>query len=156
MHSDRSTQMSTIIHNVHTQLWYVPFLSDLFSHTVFGPILSTLSSDEQKKVDWLLRTYVESIILGSKTKWWLYFKRFYETQKDLFWEFRRLQQKLKTDVDFDKTEFQSVWKIIEEEMFRYEWLLTQKMTNQAQWLNKTLDAFYDIVYWFFPYYNDIE
>jgi hypothetical protein len=34
--------------------------------------------------------------------------------------------------------------------------LTEKMLNRPEWLDKTIDAFYDIVYMFFPHYNAID
>jgi hypothetical protein len=41
-------------------------------------------------------------------------------------------------------------------MFKYEWLLTEKMLKRAEGLDKTLDSFYTIVYMFFPLYGQIE
>jgi hypothetical protein len=37
-----------------------------------------------------------------------------------------------------------------------EWILTEKMLDQEKWLDKVIWAFYNIVYCFFPRYNEIE
>jgi hypothetical protein len=51
--------------------------------------------------------------------------------------------------------FQKVGKEIEQLLFTYEGILTEKMLNRAEGLDKTLDAFYSIVYMFFPLYGRI-
>jgi hypothetical protein len=89
--------------------------------------------------------------LIKKTKWWQLFNRFVESKPELFRKFRELNDKNSTD-----KEFQTIWKQVENEMFRLEWILTEKMLKQEKWLDKVIDSFYNIVYLFFPRFNEIE
>jgi hypothetical protein len=41
-------------------------------------------------------------------------------------------------------------------MFKLEGILTEKMLKQEKWLDKVIDSFYNIVYLFFPRFNEIE
>jgi hypothetical protein len=52
--------------------------------------------------------------------------------------------------------FQETGKKVEQEMFRLEGILTEKMVGQEKGLDKVVGSFYNIVYSFFPKFNDIE
>jgi hypothetical protein len=52
--------------------------------------------------------------------------------------------------------FQEVGKQVEQEMFKLEGLLTERMLKQEKGLDKVIDSFYKIVYTFFPSYNEID
>jgi hypothetical protein len=69
----------------------------------------------------------------------------------LFWKFRELNDPIKNDKDFQK-----LWKQIETEMFKLEGILTEKMLKQEKGLDKVIDSFYNIVYLFFPRFNEVE
>ena len=61
------------------------------------------------------------------------------------------------DDNFAQTrEFQELWKKIESEIFRYEWILTERMLDQEKWLDKVVWSFYNIVYSYFPRFNLIN
>lgn len=81
------------------------------------------------------------------------FPRFYESENELFWKFRELNE---SDETATTEEFQTIWKKVEDEMFRLEWILTDRMLKQEKGLDKVIDSFYNIVYAFFPRYNSIE
>lgn len=53
-------------------------------------------------------------------------------------------------------DFQQVGKQVESEMFRLEGILTERMLQQEKGLEKVIDSFYNIVYAFFPRFNEIE
>lgn len=146
----------TILTNIDTQINRVPFLDDVFSHKVFGPIFSSVPTTEKGDLIELLHAYVLQSIIGLKTKGGQYFRRFYENNEDLFWEFRELNRQVIFGDKKNRDSFHKLGREVEKHMFQAESLLTQKMGNQGQWLNKTLQAFYGIVYRFFPAYGEIE
>jgi hypothetical protein len=41
-------------------------------------------------------------------------------------------------------------------MFKLEGILTEKMLKQEKGLDKVIDSFYNIVYLFFPRFNEVE
>lgn len=49
--------------------------------------------------------------------------------------------------------FQETGKQVEQEMFKLEGILTERMLKQEKGLDKVIDSFYKIVYTFFPKYN---
>jgi hypothetical protein len=63
---------------------------------------------------------------------------------------------LNEDAEKHLDEFQKVGKQVEQEMFKLEWILTEKMFNQEKGLDKVVGSFYNIVYTFFPKYSLIE
>jgi hypothetical protein len=70
----------------------------------------------------------------------------------LFRDFRRLNE----DPIPNENEFQDKGKKVEHEMFKLEWILTDKMLKQEKGLDKVIDSFYKIVYTYFPKYSEIE
>ena len=54
------------------------------------------------------------------------------------------------------SEFQELGRKVEQEMFRYEGLLTEMMLNRPESLDKVVTSFYNIVYKFFPLFGKIE
>jgi hypothetical protein len=86
----------------------------------------------------------------TKTKWGQLFKRFYEAYNELFWKFRTLNEA------WDNKKFQETGKQVEQEMFKLEWILTERMLKQEKWLDKVIDSFYKIVYTYFPKYSNID
>lgn len=78
------------------------------------------------------------------------FRRFYALHQDVFREFRRLNGEPNAE---DQEAFQALGKTVETELYKFENMLTQTMMKKPQGLDKTLAAFYDIAYRFFPKYN---
>jgi hypothetical protein len=101
----------------------------------------------------LIKTYIEDKIKGLKTKWGEMFRRFYALHKKDFRTFRELN----ADINCVETEqFQTLWKALEQELYKFEGILTQNMMKKPQGLDKTIWAYYDIVYSFFPLYGQIK
>ena len=79
--------------------------------------------------------------------------RFFEAYNDLFWTFRALNENEETA----KTpEFQTIGKQVERELFKLEGILTDRMLNQEKGLDQVVGSFYNIVYLFFPRYNQLS
>ncbi len=145
-------QIKHIIINIEEKRQYIPYFSDLEKHEVFGPIFWSVSADEKIEIQHIINDYIaEKIEDMTKTKWWQLFKRFFDAYNDLFRRFRTLNEMGNTDKNFQET-----GKKVEQEMFKLEWILTERMLKQEKWLDKVIDAFYKIVYTFFPKYNQID
>ncbi|MDO4713948.1 MAG: hypothetical protein Q4B28_04870 [bacterium] len=69
----------------------------------------------------------------------------------MFWAFRR-----SNDPQANDPQFQTLGKQVEIEMFKLEGILTEKMLKQEKGLEKVVESFYNIVYLFFPRFNEIE
>jgi hypothetical protein len=89
----------------------------------------------------------------NKTKGGQLFIRLFESQNELFWKFRALNESEETA---STPAFQAVGKQIEHELFKLEGILTEKMLKQEKGLDQVVGSFYNIVYLFFPRYNAIE
>lgn len=131
----------------------IPFLEDVVHHPVYGSFFDSMSNEAKKEIELLIHEYITEKIMWLKTKWWELFRRFFENNAELFWSFRELNNS-EDRVKEDK--FQELGTKVEEEMFRLENILTAGMMRKPQWLSKTIGAFYDIVYNFFPLYNSID
>ncbi len=145
-------QINQLIDNYTTHHKKVPFFNDLQNHPQFGVFFQGLDEKNTQRVQSILRDYIEEKISSFSTKWWTLFKRFYDVHGDLFWQFR--QMNANPDAP-EREDFQTLGQEIEQLLFTYEGILTEKMLNRAEWLDKTLDAFYSIVYMFFPLYGRI-
>ena len=53
-------QIKTVIKNFHEAKQYIPFFSDLLSHTVFGPIFTNLEEEQQEEVKFLIKQYTSA------------------------------------------------------------------------------------------------
>lgn len=146
-------QIKQLIDNYTIQYKKVPFFSDLVAHQQFGVFFQWLDEKQVHQVQSILRDYIEEKIASFTTKGGTLFRRFYDVHSDLFWQFRQMN----ADEDScGKDTFQDLGKEVEQLLFTYEGILTEKMLNRAEGLDKTLDAFYSIVYMFFPLYGNIE
>ncbi len=153
MNQQEIDQIHNIISNFEEKNAFIPFLADLMEHDVFWPIFKGLDESQREEVVQIIRAYIiEKIWHMSKTKWGQLFKRFFETSTDLFWDFRFLNEESRTQAP----EFQTLWKQVEQEIFKLEWILTEKMFKQEKGLDKVIGSFYNIVYNFFPKYGLIE
>jgi SHS2 domain-containing protein len=152
MNQQESNQIKTIIINIEEKRWYIPYFSDLENHEVFGSIFKSISDEEKIEIQHIINDRItEKTEEISKTKWGQLFKRFFEAYNELFWKFRTLNEKGNIDQNF-----QEIGKKVEQEIFKLEWILTEKMLKQEKWLDKVIDSFYKIVYTFFPKYNQID
>ncbi len=143
-------QILLIIRNLDQQKKYVPYFSDLVEHPHYGVIFRWLDSEEIKQVQTCIDDYIKEELQGYKTKWGEMFRRFYALHQDTFREFRRLNGEPNAE---DTESFQTLGKTVESELYKFENMLTQTMMKKPQGLDKTLAAFYDIAYRFFPKYN---
>ena len=146
-------QITQLIDNYTTQHKKVPFFDDLQNHPQFGVFFQWLDEKNVQRVQVILRDYIEEKIASFSTKWGELFRRFYDVHGDLFWQFRQMNAGFS---ESNQDDFQVLGKEIEQLLFTYEGILTEKMLNRPEWLDKTLDAFYSIVYMFFPQYNKIK
>jgi len=153
MNQAEHEQILTIVKNLEEQKQAIPFLSDLQKHTVFGPIFTWIDKNKQDEInqiiDWYIRNKIEWL---TKTKWGQLFQRFFETQEELFRTFRDLNESPEDDMDL----FQRIGKQVEQEMFKLEWILTEKMIGQEKGLDKVVSSFYNIIYNFFPKMGLVE
>lgn len=152
MNQKENEQIRNIIINIEEKKWSIPYFSDLENHEVFGHIFKSVSPEEKIDIQVLINEYIAEKIEGmTKTKWGQLFKRFFEAYNELFWKFRTLNEWNDTGKNFQET-----GKKVEQEMFKLEGILTEKMFKQEKWLDKVIDSFYKIVYTFFPQYNKID
>ena len=153
MQAQEIEQIKNILANCESSTKKIPYLSDLEQHPAFWPLFSSLSLEQKEEVKNIIKTYIEEKIQAIKrTKWGQLFARFTETYPELFWEFRELNDRNNTD----STSFQTLGKQVEIEMFKLEWILTEKMLKQEKGLDKVIDSFYTIVYLFFPRFSEVE
>lgn len=146
-------QVKAIIENLDESKKSVPYYKDLAEHPVYGQFFKDLDSEEIEAVQEIINEYIYELIQSYKTKGGEMFRRFYAINKDEFWKFRELN----ADETYAETEeFQKIGKKLEKQLFKFEGILTQNMLKKPQWLDKTIGAFYDIVYRFFPLYNQIK
>ena len=152
MKTQETEQIKNILSNMENSQKKIPYLSDLEQHPVFWSIFSQLSAKEKREVEELISSYIiEKVESIKKTKGGQLFARFMDAQSELFWAFRKAN-----DTNYSGNDFQTLGKAVETEIFKLEWILTEKMLKQEKGLDKVIDAFYNIVYLFFPRYNEIE
>jgi len=153
MKSEDKEQIKNLIINFSDNNEYIPYLSQLKKHKIYWPIFSQFSEKEDLEVEKIIQEIILEKIENLKTKGGQLFQRFVEMDTERFWNFRKLNENEETS---NKTEFQTIWKEIENEIFKLEWILTQAMINRSEWVGKTIDSFYKIVYSFFPNFNKIQ
>lgn len=147
-------QIFLLLSNVENNKKIIPTFSDLCNHPLLWNRFLAMKGREKSDIQNCINEYIQNRIQSlGKTKWGQLFQRFYESENELFWKFRELNENDETALT---KEFQEIWKQVEQEMFRLEWILTDRMLKQEKWLDKVVDSFYNIVYAFFPRYNSIE
>lgn len=153
MNPQEKEQVCNIISNFLEAKWYFPFLIDLEIHPVFGPIFKHLDKSQKEEIKKIIDENIVNKINSYKTKWWELFRRYFEVNEDDFWTFRDMN----CDDNFAQTkDFQELGKKVEFEIFKYEWILTEKMLEQEKGLDKVVWSFYNIVYSYFPRMNLVE
>ncbi|MCX6824215.1 MAG: hypothetical protein NT085_03740 [candidate division SR1 bacterium] len=152
MNQQETDQIRNIIMNIETKKGYIPYFSDLENNETFGPIFKSVSSEEKIDIQHIINDHItEKIESMTKTKGGQLFKRFFEAYNELFWKFRTLNEG-----EGNTENFQETGKQVEQEMFKLEGILTERMFKQEKGLDKVIDSFYKIVYTFFPRYNKID
>ena len=153
MQAQEIEQIKNILANCESSTKKIPYLSDLEQHPAFWPLFSSLSLEQKEEVRDIIKGYLEEKLQTiQKTKWGQLFARFAEASPEIFWKFRELNDRSNTD----STSFQTLGKQVEIEMFKLEWILTEKMLKQEKGLDKVIDSFYTIVYLFFPRFSEVE
>ena len=154
MNEQAREQVFQLLSNIEESKKVIPTFSDMCKHPLLGSRFQSMKWKEKTEVQECINEYIKMRIESLwKTKWWQLFQRFYESENELFWEFRELNE---SDETASRKEFQELWKKVEQEMFRLEWILTERMLKQEKWLDKVVESFYNIVYAFFPRYNSVE
>lgn len=145
--------ISSIITGITKDLKHFPYRHELTAHPLFGSVFASMNDEEKQDIETTILEMIQDHITTPKTLGGEYLQRFYENHGDLFRDFREANRdKEQSDTDH----FQSLGKQVEDEIFKLESLLTQRQTGkQARWLEKTIDAFYDLVTLYFPYYGKI-
>ena len=154
MNEQAKEQVFQLLSNIEESKKVIPTFSDMCKHPLLGYRFQSMKWKEKTEIQKCINEYIKMRIESLwKTKWWQLFQRFYEAENELFWKFRELNENEDTA---STKQFQDVWKKVEQEMFRLEWILTERMLKQEKWLDKVVESFYNIVYAFFPRYNSVE
>lgn len=154
MNPQAKEQILQLLSNIEENKKIIPTFSDLCKHPILWSSFSSMNKNEKEEIKNIINEYIKSKVQTiSKTKWGQLFQRFFEWQNELFWKFRELNENEETE---SSPEFQIIGKQVEQEMFRLEWILTERMLKQEKWLDKVVESFYNIVYMFFPRYNSVE
>ena len=154
MNEQAKEQVFQLLSNIEESKKVIPTFSDMCKHPLLVYRFQSMKWKEKTEIQKCINEYIKMRIESLwKTKWWQLFQRFYEAENELFWKFRELNENEDTA---STKQFQDVWKKVEQEMFRLEWILTERMLKQEKWLDKVVESFYNIVYAFFPRYNSVE
>jgi len=148
-----TTQIIQIISNIDDKNKKVPFLSDLENHTIFWQFFIDLDVDQKNEVELIINGYIKSKIQWLNTKWGEFFRRFYTLNQDNFRLFRDLNSR---ESNIKERDFQEIWRDLQQELFKYENMLTQNMGKRSYGLDKVVSSFYDIVHSFFPWFSFID
>lgn len=146
-------QVKTIVHNLHINNKKIPYFHDLQNHAVYGQFFNDMDGEDIQVIQELITSYVEESVKALSTKWGEMFRRFYAMNKETFRTFRQLNGNIS---NVETQEFQTLGKDIEQQLFKFENILTKNMMKKPQGLDKTIGAFYDIVYAYFPLYWSIK
>lgn len=154
MKTSEQQQLYTLLANREENKKVIPTFSDLTTHPIFWATFAAMNPQQKQEVQELINEYIATRVPQfNKTKWGQLFLRFFESQPEIFRRFRELNENEQTVAT---PEFQTIGKQVEQELFRLEGILTDKMINQEKGLDKVVDAFYAIVYLFFPRFNFVE
>jgi hypothetical protein len=154
MHTAEQDQIFMLLQNIEDNKKVIPTFSDLAQHPIFGGSFATMNTKQKMEVQEIIQSYIENKFSTlTKTKGGQLFVRFFESQNALFWKFRELNE---SDETAETAEFQNVGKQVEQELFKLEGILTEKMLKQEKGLDQVVGSFYNIVYLFFPRYNSLD
>ncbi len=153
MNEQEKLQVCNVINNFLEAKGFFPYLIDLETHPMFWPLFKNLEKEQKEEIEKIIDECIVEKLNSYKTKWWELFRRFFEVNEDDFWRFRDMN----CDDNFAQTkQFHELGRKIEAELFKYEWILTEKMLEQEKGLDKVIWSFYNIVYTYFPRLNLVE
>lgn len=151
MQEQEKQQIFNILANLEVSKKYIPYFSDVLEHPIFGGVMASLDEEKRQQVIALCDEFViDRLSQIKKTKGGQLFYRFFESQEALFWRFRRMNDKA-----VEAPDFQNIGAQVETEMFKLEGILTEKMFKQEKGLDTVISSFYNLVFAFFPKYNQI-
>ncbi len=146
-------QVVQILTNLHTKNKRIPYYNELEIHPVFWQFFKDLDTDQKSEVREIIQWYIKTTIQNGKTKWAEFFRRFYHLHTIDF----RLFRDLNSDWENIKTkDFQEIWESLQQELFKFENMLTRNMWKRWYWLDKVVSSFYDIVHSYFPRFSSIK
>jgi hypothetical protein len=115
---EEKEQIKTIISTIEENRKIIPTFSDLCENKVFGNIFQKMNEKQQSEINEIINEYIkEKLKKITKTKGGQLFQRFFETNNELFWKFRELNENEKTS---KSPEFQKIGKQVEQECFKME------------------------------------
>lgn len=101
MQEQEKLQILNILTNLEEAKKYIPYFSDLLQHPIFGAVISSLDEEKKQEVMQLCEVFLlDRLSQIKKTKGGLLFNRFFESQPELFWKFRKMNDPLINDSDF--------------------------------------------------------
>ncbi|HBB03810.1 TPA: hypothetical protein DCZ39_02830 [Patescibacteria group bacterium] len=69
MNQQETDQIKNIIMNIEEKRDYIPYLSDLENHEIFGPIFKSISAEDKIDVQHIINDFIAEKIEGmTKTK----------------------------------------------------------------------------------------
>lgn len=151
--SSETSQIVQIITNLHTKNKRVPFYSELESHPIFWHFFIDLDKENKIEVNEIINGYIKNTIQNGKTKWSEFFRRFYHLHTDDFRLFRDLNS---DSTNVGTKDFQEIWEWLQQELFKFENMLTRNMWKRGYGLDKVVSSFYDIVHSYFPWFSSIK
>ena len=130
----------------------IPFVSDFIKQ--FEPILWPIDNKKKQEIQQVIDEYIiKKLVSKTSKKNEIQFQYFYESYKDLFWKFRKLNEdkNIIKSSHKDHKKFVELQKKIEKILIGYEEILIKKdWLNQPQWVNKTIKAWQKTIEKFFP------
>ena len=153
MNTDTKKQVTVVINQYIQKKSRVPHIETLQNHQLYGEFFQELWQEDHQEVHEMIRSMIIEEIQTKKTVWGEMFKRYYELHTEEFWKFRAINA---VEANIELPEFHTVGQSVEAHLREFEQILTRNMMNKAMGLEKTVSAFYDIAYRYFPFYHRIE
>ena len=130
---------------------YFPFVEGLEKYYSFFP--KDLTIEEKKKLEEFINSIILEWLKAKNTKWASILLKIFERNKDLWREFR----KLNNEENFDEEKFQKLWKQMENLVLKWEDQLTEKLIwSKSIWISKASNSWYTMIYAIFPLWNKIR
>lgn len=151
--SQERDQIWQIITNLYTTTKKIPFVQTLLRHPAYGQAFHAFEPEKLADVQQLIHEWILDFLGRLTTKGGQLFSRLLEIDAEKFRKFRDLNA---DEAMAESAEFQVIGRWMEDQLFKLEWILTAQMLKKAQWLDKTVSAFYEIAYAVFPYLGKVE
>ena len=86
-------QVLQLLSNIEESKKIIPTFSDMCNHPILGSRFSLMKWKEKSEIQECINEYIETRIKWLwKTKWWQLFQRFFESENEIFWKFRELNE----------------------------------------------------------------